>query len=396
MLLTPVPEHLPVQIIAERMQLAREQLAEARSLGEAKQIADGAAVIVEWLKRQSDLGLEIVNDGSLLRLQAEARMGGYLMEPGVVAGDGRPLKPCQPDTVSAPTHRALGIDRKAAQRCRELWIVRELLPELEGQATAAGRELTREAVLRVARKLKPPLPSQNGNGLSQTARSPVELPDGFLNAIVIGDARELARQLPNASIALCIADPMYDRIDDYRWLAKECERVLVAGGSLVAQCGNLRRFDCEQAMRESSLTPVDVIAEVYPYALGRLWRQKIFVGWKPHLWFSNGDRRGDWLLNRVFDKGGKPQAENSKEFHPWGDAHFVARALMEKLCSPGDLIWDPFTGSGSVPAVAAGLGFSFVAFEIDEGIAAGARQRLAGARRWSGQQTIMPLQRDAI
>jgi hypothetical protein len=38
------------------------------------------------------------------------------------------------------------------------------------------------------------------------------------NGIYCGDARELAKAIPDESVDLIFTDPIYDRIDDYRWL----------------------------------------------------------------------------------------------------------------------------------------------------------------------------------
>ena len=49
-----------------------------------------------------------------------------------------------------------------------------------------------------------------------------------LNTIITGDARQLAEAVPDESVDLIFTDPVYDRIDDYRWLAETAARVLRA------------------------------------------------------------------------------------------------------------------------------------------------------------------------
>jgi hypothetical protein len=72
--------------------------------------------LVTWLRRQAALGLEITNDAQLLKLQAEARIGESLEQPGAVKKDGRPVKkPFPGGTVSdTPTHSEIGISRFTA------------------------------------------------------------------------------------------------------------------------------------------------------------------------------------------------------------------------------------------------------------------------------------------
>ena len=374
----PVPEPVETQVIV-RMEAARVQLEQARTLGEAKRVADGAAAIREWLKRQSDLGLAIVNDASLLKLEAERRMGEFLQQPGAVNSGGRPEKPSQPGTVSAPTHRQLGISRQSAQRFEQVALVpRETLREMAAEATQKGVELTREAVLKAARRFRLLSAPSAVPDTPVSARSGfvAAVPEAFRNTVVTGDARELAKLIPDESVTVCFCDPVYERIEDYEWLARECERVLVPGGSVVAQCGNVRRLGCELAMGRSGLQFVDLLAEVYPYALCPLWGVRVQVGWKPYLWFSKGERTiGEWVMNRVHAKS-KRAADDSKSLHDWGDAEQFTEGLLSKLCPAGSLVWDPFTGSGTVPVVALRLGLPFVAFEIDPQTAELARRRI--------------------
>ena len=69
------------------------------------------------------------------------------------------------------------------------------------------------------------------------------------------------------------------------------------GGSVIAQVGNHFRRAAERAMDRSRLEWVDLLAEVYPYGICRLFREKVFVGWKPWLWYSRGERPSGWVVN---------------------------------------------------------------------------------------------------
>ena len=84
-----------------------------------------------------------------------------------------------------------------------------------------------------------------------------------INSIYTGDARELALALPDESVDLIFTDPVYDRIDDYRWLAQTAERVLKPGGSVIAQVGTTYRYEAETAMRYSVLMQLPLLAEIF-------------------------------------------------------------------------------------------------------------------------------------
>jgi hypothetical protein len=387
----------PEQQVLARMEAARDQLAQARTISEAKRVMDGAAAICEYLRRQSELGLEIVNDGKELQYQAEKRIGDFLKQPGAVKTERGRVISSQAVTISPPTYRELGLNREQARRCREVASVpAETIREMASDATAKGKELTREAVLKVAQKLKPVVIEAPGPPEPDAQPASAGIPSDLLNVVITGDARELAKRIPDNSVAVCLCDPVYENIEDYAWLAKECERILIPGGSVIAQVGTLRRFDAECAMRASGLQWVDLLAEVYPLAMCGLHHLRIQIGWKPHLWMSKGDRidldglnlyaphcqskNSGWLMNRVHAKG-KRSADASKDLHEWGDAEDFTLGLLERLCKPGDVVWDPYTGSGVVPVVAKRLGLPFIASEIRDDRAEKARQRLSGVRR---------------
>lgn len=56
----------------------------------------------------------------------------------------------------------------------------------------------------------------------------------MLDEIITGDAREVVKEIPPESIDCIFTDPVYQNIDDYRWLATEALRVLKPKGMLLA------------------------------------------------------------------------------------------------------------------------------------------------------------------
>lgn len=394
-----LPIDLPPEAqLVQLLEQAGQMLAAAITLNDARRVEGFMRATLEWLKRQQGVSLSLFNASIYLWLEGQVKQGEILAGLERSQG-GRPKNPHHDGAgfERSPPLRELGYARITAHRLQLMAAVpSEERQRLAMKATEDGAKLTQKALIEFARKQS----SKNGKqaGAANSAERspcPVELPADFHNTVVTGDARELARQLPDSSIGLCLCDPVYDRLGDYEWLAEECERVLVPGGSLIVQCGNSRRFDCEVAMRRSSLEFVDLIAEVYPYAINRLFKAKVFVGWKPYLWFSRGSRKSGWINNRLSIKGGKPTADDAKEIHPWGDSDQMATALIKLLIEQGEVVWDPFTGSGTVPAAAAKLGVPFVAFEIDPGTAERARERIAGTPRSQAVQPLLCLEAES-
>lgn len=190
------------------------------------------------------------------------------------------------------------------------------------------------------------------------------------NGIYTGDARELAKAIPAESVDLIFTDPVYDRIDDYRWLAETAKIVLIAGGMVLAQVGSEYRYEAETAMRKC-LVPLPLLAEVYSMAFRRMWKYDVMQGWKPYLWLFKGDKRnGGFVFDRFHSKA------PNKHFHKWGDSHYFIGTYVGALTIENAVVFDPFTGGGTVPAVCKMLGRKYLAFEIDPETADIARERV--------------------
>lgn len=192
-----------------------------------------------------------------------------------------------------------------------------------------------------------------------------------LNTIHSGDARRLAEDIPDDSIDLILCDPIYWNIEDYGWLAETGKRVLKPYGYCIAQVGTYYLFDAMQAMAEH-LDYYWLVSETLTHAAAFFCR-RIAQLHKPYLWFAKGlqvspSRR--YMIDRV-------HSPKSKAFHKWGDGVGTMIPFIERLTLPGDLVLDPFTGGGTVPAACKELGRNFLAFEIDEPTAITARRRLA-------------------
>ncbi|MBU1621856.1 MAG: hypothetical protein KJ604_20565, partial [Gammaproteobacteria bacterium] len=68
------------------------------------------------------------------------------------------------------------------------------------------------------------------------------------NGIYTGDARELAEAIPDESVDLIFTDPVYDRIDDYRWLAEAVARVLKQDRACLVWCAQPLSAQCYNVM----------------------------------------------------------------------------------------------------------------------------------------------------
>jgi site-specific DNA-methyltransferase (adenine-specific) len=200
-----------------------------------------------------------------------------------------------------------------------------------------------------------------------------DMPEEYKNAIVTGDARELARRIPDESIDLIFTDPVYDRIDDYRWLAETAARVLKPNCACLVwtQVGLIP--ECLASMR--TLTYRWILVHYKP---GRVIEKFGAVGyskWEPLLWYDKGRlprRRWVDVFQSMPFQSDLPMAVN----HDWSKDPDALAKVLEAFSATEAVVYDPFTGGGTVPAVCKILGRNYVASEIDPDVAERARDRV--------------------
>lgn len=203
----------------------------------------------------------------------------------------------------------------------------------------------------------------------------------MLNQITTGDARVLAELIPDNSVDMIFTDPVYDRIEDYAWLAEQAARVLKPDRACLVWCSSVKQYDVQPAMRQHldfvlQLTYTKV-AKAY-----KVWGYKTFLWTTPCLWFQKGGdhfhKNHDWLIDTMVDHcnaivSTSTPPTNSYKWHKNPEAYI---SWLKAFTKPGDLVWDPFTGSGSLPIECKRLGRNFIASELLPEVAEQARARL--------------------
>jgi len=194
-----------------------------------------------------------------------------------------------------------------------------------------------------------------------------------LDSIITGDARELAKAIPDESVDLIFTDPVYDRIDDYRWLAETAARVLKPHTGLIAF----------QSITNLPVT-FAAIGDVLDYQWVIIWHRNNEMKFRyapvgktvyvPAVIYSKGK------LSRpgfAFDLRSYPVWHGTDSNHPWSKPPEWIAYYLEALTTETAIVFDPFTGGGTVPAVCKMLRRHYLAFEIDPTTAELARQRVA-------------------
>jgi DNA modification methylase len=198
------------------------------------------------------------------------------------------------------------------------------------------------------------------------------IPEEFRNQIVTGDARKLAKRIPDESIDLIFTDPVYDRIDDYRWLAETAARVLRPGGDVLTYLGAyhmgpiikamLEFLDWRWLLNEKKMTNGSLI-----------WSYDLFSHTVPILWFTKGKpRKGPQRIDFMWSQG-----EGNGVNHKWAKGVRRIAYWLAKFGQDGDIVLDPYCGGGAIISACKMLGRNYIAFEIDPATAERARERVA-------------------
>src|SRR5690606_33562335 len=88
--------------------------------------------------------------------------------------------------------------------------------------------------------------------------------------------------------------------------------------------------------------------------------------------------RSDWLF--PICSGGERLRDGEEKVHPTQKPEALLYRVLSATTRPGDVVLDPFFGTGTTGAVAKKLGRRFIGIEREESYVAAALRRIAGIR----------------
>jgi modification methylase len=249
-----------------------------------------------------------------------------------------------------------------------------------------------------------------------------------LDQVLVGDCIETLRLLPPASVHAVFADPPYnlqlkgelrrpdssvvdavddawDRFADFaaydafcrEWLA-ECRRILRKDGTLWVIGSYHNVFRLGAAMQDLGFWILnDVIwrkANPMPNFRGRRFTN----AHETLIWAARGPEsryrfnyqamkalnedlqmRSDWFIP-LCTGAERLRDDTGGKLHPTQKPEALLHRVILACTQPGEVVLDPFLGTGTTAAVAKRLGRRFIGIEREEGYAEGARKRLASVQ----------------
>ena len=179
-----------------------------------------------------------------------------------------------------------------------------------------------------------------------------------------------------SDVDLIFTDPPYPREYLSAWgeLASWARRALKPGALLVAYSGQYHLPDVMARLGEQlTYQWLGWLATTGPQVA--VHQRPVMSGGKPLLIYSNGKLAEPYRSRRFFDSTNSEG--RTRERHTWEQAEGPAAYYIEALTERGELVADPFLGSGTFAAVAHRLGRRFVGCDADDAAVTSTRERLA-------------------
>ena len=195
------------------------------------------------------------------------------------------------------------------------------------------------------------------------------------NGIYTGDCRDLATEIPDASVDLIFTDPPYKKASLYLydWLAKEAPRVLKPNGFALIYVGTYWKDEVMAMLRPHLSYYFDFIL-VNGGKSPVMWARKVISRHKSIIAYRQKSSRAHPRTNVLSLCTGSGK---DKRYHAWGQDEQSARYLIDCFSDPDDTVWDPFCGGGTTAKVCTALARRYLAFENDWVSALTTRTRLA-------------------
>lgn len=195
--------------------------------------------------------------------------------------------------------------------------------------------------------------------------------DYKLFKLFLGDLIEKGKEISEESIDLIFTDPPYsnEHRQIYSELAALANRVLKPGGSIVTYIGQHNLPEILDVFTSKNLKYWWPIAVKHTGATKAFHQRKVFVLWKPLLWFIKGKKISSNSPIEALNEYLYDYVESippDKILHPWEQSTVEAEHVIKKLTIENQIVLDPLMGSGTTGLAALNLKRRFIGIEKEQ------------------------------
>jgi hypothetical protein len=332
------------------------------TVGDAKDLADQARAAQVWAER-AGLAQSQVNVAIVAKLWAERRAGELIAADPLVRRGGANGRESRLGKL-----RVTASQSKRWQKLAGLPL--ERYEQAVTDAVEAGRVTLGEVFRRVERLDREAAVAEAERELI------VELAEqgGPTWSVAHADLRDF----DPGPVDVIVTDPPYitdDALELYAELGRFALRTLRPGGALLTMVSHQLLLGALEALAQPGLVYRWMIAWLYgSHESTAELRHRVQDCWKPVLVYHVGA----WSsANPMFSDVVASGRHLQKDSHPWQQTLAGTRQLVRAVARPGDVVCDPFTGSGTTAVAALAESCHFVGCDVDPAAVETAERRLA-------------------
>ncbi len=193
-----------------------------------------------------------------------------------------------------------------------------------------------------------------------------------------GDFALAAKKVKPGTVDLLLTDVPWDRRSMARYgeLAALVAELLAPTGTAVVIVGQ-QHMPAMLAAFHGKLTYRWTLCLHHPTRGKQAWTGGVISSWTPALVFTRGTTRAKEFFGDVITDGPATNASDTRR--EWEKGERGAVELIDRYTTPGQLVLDPFSGSGTTGVAARKLGRRFFGFDCDAAAVKLARSRIAAA-----------------